>query len=64
MKDKDGQKQHLIDMMKSDEELGLYDESREIKLEDVFNDEKREKLKKFILEHKKKDAKHIYNRRD
>jgi hypothetical protein len=59
MKDKDEQKQHLIDMIKSDEELGLYDESREIKLEDVFNDEKREKLKKFILEHKKKDAKHI-----
>ena len=51
---KDEQKQHLIDMMKGDEELGLYDESREIKFEDVFNDEKRENLKKFILEHKKK----------
>ena len=51
---KEEQKQHLIDMMKSDEELGLYDESREIKIEDIFNDEKRENLKKFILEHKKK----------
>ena len=100
---KEEQKQHLIDMMKSDEELGLYDESREIKFEDVFNEEKKENLKKFILEHKKKqlendweeilfdfidfypcilphelfewleenyeipkkkDAKHIYNRRD
>ena len=61
---KEQQKQHLIDMMESDEELGLYDESREIKLEDIFNEEKKEKLKKFISEHKKKDAKHIYNRRD
>jgi siroheme synthase (precorrin-2 oxidase/ferrochelatase) len=52
MKNKEEQKQHLIDMMKSDEELGLYDESREIKFEDVFNDEKRERVKKFILEHK------------
>ena len=40
---KEEQKQHLIDMMKSDEELGLYDESREIKFEDVFNDDKKEK---------------------
>jgi len=47
---KDEQKQHLIDMMKSDEELGLYDESREIKVEDIFNDEKRENIKKFIDE--------------
>ena len=61
---KEEQKQHLIDMMESDEELGLYDESREIKFEDIFNEEKKEKLKKFISEHKKKDAKHIYNRRD
>jgi hypothetical protein len=59
MKDKEEQKQHIIDMMKSDEELGLYEESREIKLEDIFGEEKKEKLKKFILEHKKKDAKHI-----
>jgi hypothetical protein len=50
---KDEQKQHLIDIMKSDEELGLYDESQEIKLEDIFNEEKKEKLKKFISEHKK-----------
>ena len=49
---KDEQKQHLIDMMKSDEELGLYDESREIKIEDIFNDEKREKVKQVIHQHK------------
>jgi len=52
MKDKEEQKQHLIDMMKGDEELGLYDESREIKLEDVFNEEKREKVKDVIHQHK------------
>jgi len=50
MKNKEEQKQHLIDMMKGDEELGLYDESREIKVEDIFNDEKRENIKKFIDE--------------
>jgi len=49
---KEKQKQHLIDMMKSDEELGLYDESREIKIEDIFNDEKREKVKRVIHQHK------------
>jgi hypothetical protein len=68
---KDEQKQHLIDMMESDEELGLYDdnfdssldsfkktlnkkydESREIKFEDVFNDEKREWAKRVIHQHK------------
>jgi len=49
---KEEQKQHLIDMMKFDEELGLYDESREIKPEDIFNDEKREKVKRVILQHK------------
>ena len=49
---KEEQKQHLIDVMKSDEELGLYDESREIKLEDVFNDEKREGVKELIDKHK------------
>ena len=50
--EKDEQKQHLIDMMRGDEELGLYDESREIKVEDIFNDEKREKVKRVILQHK------------
>ena len=49
---KEEQKQHLIDMMKGDEELGLYDESREIKLEDIFNDEKREGAKRVIHQHK------------
>jgi len=53
MDGKEEQKHHLIDMMKFDEELGLYDESQEIKLEDIFNEEKKEKLKKFISEHKK-----------
>ena len=59
MKNKEEQKQHLIDMMKGDEELGLYDESREIKFEDVFNDDKKEKLKTFISEHKKKNETNI-----
>ena len=49
---KEQQKQHLIDMMKGDEELGLYDESQEIKFEDVFNDEKKEKVKRVIHQHK------------
>ena len=50
--------QALIKMMQDDEELGLYDYDwckgnvvlprEEIKLEDVFNDEKKEGLKKFI----------------
>ena len=55
--EKEEQKQHLIDIMESDEELGLYDEPgvkeiKEIKLEDVFNDEKREKVKQVIHQHK------------
>ena len=65
------QKQHLIDMMKSDEELGLYDESQEIKLEEIFNDEKKENIKKFIDEIKNpsepnqalKEAAHEYFKR-
>jgi hypothetical protein len=84
---KEQQKQHLIDMMKSDEELGLYGEvyskqgialtsdyiqniEKEIKLEEVFNDEKKENLKKFIDEIKNpsepnqalKDAAHRYEK--
>ena len=77
---KEQQKQHLIDMMKDGEELGLYDDIKanriklvckdcsdsledctcivstidfprqEIKLEEVFNDEKKENIKKFIDE--------------
>jgi hypothetical protein len=50
--DKEEQRQHIIEIMNSDEELGLYDESREIKLEDVFNDEKREGIKRVIHQHK------------
>jgi hypothetical protein len=52
--------------MESDEELGLYEQIdqnnpvtkgstalvKEIKLEDIFNDEKREKVKRVILQHK------------
>jgi hypothetical protein len=63
---KEEQKQHLIDIMKSDEELGLYEQIdqnnpvtkgstalvKEIKLEDVFNDKKREGVKKVIHQHK------------
>jgi hypothetical protein len=53
-------KQALVNMMEKDEELGLYDYDwckgnvvlprEEIKLEDVFNDDKREGVKKFIHE--------------
>ena len=54
---KEEQKQHLIDMMKSDEELGLYDEPgvkeiKEIKLEDIFNVKNREGAKRVIHQHK------------
>jgi len=49
---KSAQIQHIVDMMKGDEELGLYDESREIKPEDIFNDEKREGVKRVIHQHK------------
>ncbi len=62
---KEQQKQHIIDIMKSDEELGLYEQTKcycghtttcdcgpeqEIKLEEVFNDDKKENIKKFIDE--------------
>jgi hypothetical protein len=40
---KEEQKQHIVDMMKGDEELGLYD---------IFNDEKREGVKRVIHQHK------------
>ena len=66
VEDKQEQKQNLIDMMKGDEELGLYEQIdqnnpvtkgstalvKEIKLEDIFNDEKREKVKQVIHQHK------------
>lgn len=52
--------QAIIQMMQDDEELGLYDYDwckgnvvlprEEIKLEDVFNDDKKENIKKFIDE--------------
>jgi len=40
---KEEQKKHLIDIMKADEELGLYD---------IFNDEKRQGVKELIDAHK------------
>ena len=60
------QKQYLIDMMNGDEELGLYEQIdqnnpvtkgstalvKEIKFEDVFNNEKRQGAKKVIHQHK------------
>ncbi len=58
---KEEQKQHLIDMMKEDERLGLYDETehllsteanKEMLLEDVFNDEKRRGVRDLIDAHK------------
>ena len=59
---KEEQKQHLIDIMESDEELGLYEQIdqnnpvtkgstalvKKIKFEDIFNDEKREGVKDLI----------------
>jgi len=71
VEDKEEQKQHIVDIMKGDEELGLYNdnfdsaldsfkktlnkkynESSEIKPEDIFNDEKREGIKKVIQQYK------------
>jgi hypothetical protein len=50
--DKEEQRQHIIEIMNGDEELGLYDESQEIKVDDVFNDKKREGIKRVIHQHK------------
>ena len=60
---KEQQKQHLIDIMESDEELGLYDEpnSKEIKLEDVFNEEKKKGVKELIDKHKQE---RMYSKED
>jgi len=63
---KEQQKQHLINMMKQDEELGLYDEpggipkgnitmvigKGEILPEQIWNEEKLEGVKKLIQKHK------------
>ena len=61
------QKQHIIDIMKSDEELGLYEQTKcycghtttcdcgpeqEITLEDIFNEEKKQGVKELIDKHK------------
>ena len=47
---KEQQKKHLIDMMKKDEELGLYD---------IFNDEKRQGVKELIDKHKQDDENYL-----
>ena len=44
------QKQNIIDMMKGDEELGLYDE---IQPEQIWNEEKKKGIKQLIQDHKK-----------
>jgi hypothetical protein len=61
--EKEEQKQHIVDMMKSDEELGLYDEPnrKEIKLEDVFNEEKKKGVKELIDKHKQE---RMYSKED
>jgi hypothetical protein len=46
-----GVPQETLDKMKNRFEVQLLP-VKEIKLEDVFNDEKKEKLKEFIKEHK------------
>jgi hypothetical protein len=71
------QKQHLIDMMKSDEELGLYEQTKcycghtttcdcgpeqEITLEDIFNDEKRQGVKELIDKHNQETLKEAAER--
>ena len=45
------QKQTIIDIMKDDEELGLYDE---IQPEQIWNEEKKKGLKEFIKQFKNK----------
>lgn len=47
---KEEQKQHLIDMMQEDEELKLYD---------VFNDEKRQGVKELIDKYKQDDENYL-----
>jgi hypothetical protein len=64
---KEQQKKHIIDIMKSDEELGLYEQTKcycghtttcdcgpeqEITLVDIFNEEKRQGVKELIDKHK------------
>ena len=44
------QKQNIIDMMKGDEELGLYDE---ILPQQIWNEEKMKGIKQLIQDHKK-----------
>jgi hypothetical protein len=71
---KEEQKQHIIDIMKQDEELGLYEQTKcycghtttcdcgpeqEITLEDIFNEEKRQGVKELIDKHKQETLEDI-----
>ena len=49
---KEEQKQHLIDIIEKDEELGLYD---------IFNEEKRQGVKELIDKHKLEEASWKFN---
>jgi hypothetical protein len=68
VEDKEEQKQHLIDMIKGDEELDMYNENspvynhqarlvndlvKELKFEEVFNEEKTKMVKEFISNYPK-----------
>ena len=74
---KEEQKQHIIDMMKSDEELGLYEQTKcycghittcdcgpeqEITLEDIFNEEKKQGVKELIDKHKQETLEEVAER--
>lgn len=50
------QKQNIIDMMKGDKELGLYDE---IQPEQIWNEEKKKGIKQLIQDHKKETLEQI-----
>ena len=52
-------KQTIIDMMKGDEELGLYDE---IQPEQIWNEEKKKGIKQLIQDHKKETLEEVAER--
>ena len=52
-------KQNIIDMMKGDEELGLYDE---IQPEQIWNEEKKKGIKQLIQDHKQETLKEAAER--
>ena len=53
------QEQNIIDMMKGDEELGLYDE---IQPEQIWNEEKKKGIKQLIQDHKQETLKEAAER--